>query len=166
MRMNDIIFETLWTTKHIKRNYNLPIYHEGYIYGHNGRFMSCIDAASGELVWKSHPPGDGFLIFVDDHLVVLTKKGSLHVVKASPESYQEVAGLQLFDKLVWTPPAFANGKIYARNSFSEMASVDVAKLRADGINRTISKNTMRIPGSTFAKFVDKVETSSGKTAVN
>ncbi len=151
----------LWTTRHISRTLTPPVYHEGYLYGYNRRFLSCVDAATGESKWKSRPPGDGFLILLDDNLVILTKTGMLHIIKASPEGFQEIASVRVFEKLTWTPPSFANGRIYARN-FYEIASIETAKM--DQIIAAVAQTepSMKVPGTEFAKFVERVERASDK----
>lgn len=117
----------LWKNSNIKATYNVPVYFEDHLYGYSGTFLTCLDAATGQSVWKSRQPGDGFMIGVDGHLVILTKKGSLHVGKASPAGYKDLASLQLFTDHAWTPVSFANGRIYAR-SFGEIASVEVGRV--------------------------------------
>ena len=152
--------EELWKTRHIKRSWNVPVYHEGHFYGYSGRFLTCVDAETGETVWKSRPPGDGFTILVDNHLVVLTKKGTLHVAPASPSGYEEKANIQLFERAAWAPPSFANGRIYAR-SYSEIASIEISKVDNAITIAKVEKKTVGL-GSEFNKFVSKVKRASNK----
>ncbi len=42
----------LWTSKAIKSTYVLPVYHDGYLYGMNNKIFTCVDAATGEMVWR------------------------------------------------------------------------------------------------------------------
>ncbi len=157
------IIDDLWTSRHLGRNYNVPIYHEGYIYGYNGNFLSCIDAKSGKLAWKSRPPGTGFLILVDQHLVIITKKGSLHVTKASPEGYSEIAGLKLFDKMTWTPASFADGRIYARSFLDErIASVEIVPTDEITSISPGGQEQITLPNSDFGRFVERVKSSPDK----
>ncbi len=146
----------VWNNRNIRSTFNTSVYHEGHLYGYSGRFLTCVDAATGETVWKSRPPGDGFMILVDDHLVILTKRGTLHVAKASTEDYVEMASLEVFEGLTWTPPSFANGSIYVRNLF-EIARVDVAKV--DETQLTLDEPELEVvnPDGEFAKFVKRVE---------
>jgi len=155
----------IWKSVDLKRNYNIPVYHEGYIYGFSGDFLTCVNAHSGELAWKSRPPGNGFTILVDGHLVIMTKRGSLHVAKASPEGYVEIANQPLFDKLVWSPPSFANGKFYVRNSFDEIACVGVVNRSLAAVEKSSSPPSLFFPNSEFGKFVKQVENTSGKRAL-
>lgn len=155
----------IWKSVVLKRNYNIPVYHEGYIYGFSGDFLTCVNARSGELAWKSRPPGNGFTILVDGHLVIMAKRGSLHVAKASPEGYVEIASQNLFDKLVWSPPSFANGKFYVRDSFDEIACVGVVNRSIAAAEKSPAPPSMFFPNSEFGKFVKQVESTSDKRAL-
>ncbi len=155
--------EEVWKNRNIRGSYNTSVYHDGYIYGYSGRFLTCVDAKTGETAWKSRQPGDGFTIIVDGHLVILTKQGNMHVVKASPVGYEEVASLKVFDGLTWTPASFANGKIYAR-SLMEIASIDVASVAQLIADETRQRVRGVIANSDFAVFVKKVENASDKKA--
>lgn len=117
--------EELWTSRYLRNSYAVPVYHRGHLYGYTSRFLTCVDAATGEPVWRSREPGDGFVIGVDDHLVIVTKEGGLHLAETTPEGYREVASLELFDAPAWTPASFAGGRVFAR-SLGEIASVDLA----------------------------------------
>ncbi|MCH8872502.1 PQQ-binding-like beta-propeller repeat protein, partial [candidate division KSB1 bacterium] len=149
--------EELWKSRDIKRSFNASVYHNGYLYSYSGRFITCVDANTGEKVWKSRPPGDGFLIMVDDHLVIVTKQGTLHVAKASPEDYIELASIKVFDGLTWTAPSFANGSIYLRNLY-EIARVDIAKV--DQLTLDQPEVELLNPDGDFAKFLNEVNSAS------
>ncbi|NIR50193.1 PQQ-binding-like beta-propeller repeat protein [candidate division KSB1 bacterium] len=151
--------EKLWENRNIRQTHNTTVYHDGYLYGYSSRFLTCVDPTTGETVWKSRPPGDGFLILVDDHLVILTKQGTMHVAEASPEDYKERASLQVFDGLTWSPPSFAYGNIYARNLY-EIARIDVAPV--DQLTMDEPEIEMLNPDGEFAKFVKKVQSASSE----
>lgn len=107
-------------------SYSPPTTSGGTIYGYTNRFLSAFDPEEGELLWKSRDPGDGFLVAIEDQLVVLTKKGTLHVGPASPEGWTETTSAEVFDELAWTPPAVADGALYLR-SLNELARVDFVR---------------------------------------
>lgn len=147
-----------WKTRELKLNYATPVVHDGLVFGYSGAFLTCIDAATGALVWRSRPPGDGFPIMVDGHVVVLTKEGAISIAEANRSGYREKARLDVFSRLVWTPPSFAEGRIYARDSYAEIAAVDV--IPADRMTDAPSIDAARlgtIPASAFAKWVADVE---------
>lgn len=150
----------LWRNRELKQTLAPAVYHEGYLYGYSGIFLTCVNARTGERAWRSRPPGDGFVILVDDHLVVMTKSGELHIAAASPAGYEEKASLKLFDGLTWTPPSFAEGRIYAR-SLHEIASVEIAP-----VTRLLAaarpEPTLHAPNSAFAQAVRKIENAQDK----
>ena len=154
--------EELWRTRNIRQSHNLSVYHEGYIYGYSNRFLTCIDAETGRTVWKSRPPGPGFLILVDDHLVILTRKGRMHVAEASPDGYKEEAAAQIFEPHAWTPPSFANGKIYVR-SLQEIASIEVGKAAPMAVDVQVPQSQSTAVKSEFEDFISGLERTSDKT---
>jgi outer membrane protein assembly factor BamB len=80
----------------------VPVPYQRHIYGFNGRFFSCIDAVTGETVWRSRSPGGGNLIAVDGHLVILARSGEVVVVEATPEGYREEARAQALEEGFYT----------------------------------------------------------------
>jgi enterochelin esterase-like enzyme len=154
--------EEVWTSRQLRGTYNVAVYHDKHLYGYAGRYIACISAENGELVWKSRAPGDGFMIYADGHLVVQTKAGTMHIIKASPAGYSEVANLQVFvDDLVWTPPSFANGRIYTR-SLEQIAAVEVASTSA---SLAIAEQQTTPPDSVIGRLVKKVDAATDKKAL-
>ncbi len=151
--------DLLWKSNVIKGTYVVPVYWDGYLYGYSSTFLTCVDAASGRMMWKSRQPGDGLPIVVDGHLVIVTKKGAVSIAKASPEGYTEMANLQLFGDLAWTPPSFANGRIYAR-SLGEIASIDIVPQGQQ--MRAAASSSGIISDSRFGRFIEKVGQSADK----
>ncbi len=153
-------FEEVWTSGNLKQTYSTPVYHDGYLFGYKGRLFQCVDGATGKVVWRSRTPGDGFPMLLDGHLAVLTKKGALHIAKASPDGYQEVAAMQLFDDHTWSPISVANGMIYAR-SFKEITA-----LKIENLSKQLAQGDLKLagqlPDSKFAKWVKQVEAAENK----
>ena len=154
---------TVWDEGSIRGSYNVPVYHDGHIYGMSGRILTCVDAQTGSRVWRSREPGDGFTSLVDGRLLILTKRGGIHLAPASPGGYAEQASLKVFDDLAWSPPSFANGRIYAR-SLGEMVRVDIRAGRLP--EAIVIKNTRpAAKDSSFAKFLAEVDGADDKRAV-
>ena len=116
--------EIVKTSPGMTKSYSPPSSSDKHVFGYTARFLSAVDASSGNLLWRSREPGDGFQIVLGDQLAVITKKGTLHLGAASPEGWKETARLDLFDDLAWTPPSFADGSLYIR-SLGEIARVDL-----------------------------------------
>jgi outer membrane protein assembly factor BamB len=150
----------LWTNNSIKQSYVVPVYHDGYLYGMNNRILVCVDAATGELAWRSREPGDGFPTIVGDLLVIATKPGTLHVADASPEGYRELASIELFGEHTWSTVAYAGGSLFAR-SMAKVARIDATTGGASG---TAHEMPAWVASGAFGKFLAGLETAADKGA--
>ncbi len=110
--------EELWRTPRLAQNtHSPPLYHDGHLYGMNGSLLVCLSADDGTVRWRSRVY-DGMLILVDRHLVVMSAgSGKLHLVKASPEGFDEVLQTPLLETghHTVTPPSYADRTIFVRN---------------------------------------------------
>ena len=156
--------EVAWTTPYLRGDYGMPIARGDYIYGYDGDVLTCVDSRTGERVWRSREPGSGWPILVGDHLVVMDEIGSFHVAEASPDGFREIATVDLLDSLAWTPPSFANGRIYGRDSFGAIGCVEVVPSGSRGT--TIQDEGWgRLPNTEFGRWVAEVERSTDKAGL-
>ena len=151
---------TVWKHRHIKSTENPSIYHEGYIYGYSGQFLTCVDAKTGDRVWRSRQPGDGFLMMVNDKLVTITKKGTLHIAEVNREGYFELTQTKLLEGKGWNPPSYAYGKIFVRN-FKQIAAVAIGS----DINQVVVQKQVfgQLPKTKFGQFAQRLASSRNKT---
>ena len=154
--------EQVWDSRSIRNSYNVPVYHDGFVYAYSSRFLTCVDAATGESRWRSRQPGDGFTILVDGHLVILTKHGSVHVAKATPEGYVESAELHVFDDMAWSPPSFANGHIVVRG-LDQIARIEIQS--GTLADKPKSSASIVHGSSPFLVFLAQADAAADKTAV-
>lgn len=160
----NVEFGTLWEDDAIRKSYNVPVYHDGHVYAYSTRFLTCVDAGNGEVKWRSRDPGDGFLVLVDGHLVIMTKDGSVHVVRATPNAYEERSAATVFEDVAWAHPAFAGGAIYMR-SLDELVRVDVVR-DSDATETVEDTSGEPKPGSKFAAALEAIRSADDKeTAV-
>ena len=117
--------ETVWETNRMKNKFSSSVLIDGYIYGLDESILACIDAASGELMWKAGRYGHGQLLAAGDHLVVLTERGDLVLVRATPDGHEELAGFRAIEGKTWNVPAMADGRILVRNA-RQMAAFDLS----------------------------------------
>ena len=146
-----------WQQTSIKNTYNVPAIDGPNAYAYSTRILTSVETATGKPNWKSRKPGDGFLILVDGHLVISTKKGEIVVAKANPDQYQPLAELKVFEDLVWSIPAYSGNAIYQR-SLGEVARIDITPVADSRVAE--SGETMPI-GKQFSKFVDAVAAANG-----
>jgi outer membrane protein assembly factor BamB len=104
-----------WKNNVMQLHFASAVLHENFLYGTDRYILKCIDARTGEPKWQQRGFGEGSLIMVASHLLVLGTSGNLALAEAAPEAYREKASAQILKGRCFTPPAFANGKLYLRN---------------------------------------------------
>jgi outer membrane protein assembly factor BamB len=99
------------------------VVHEGLLFGfHDQGTVSCLRAATGEVLWSEKPAGRffGSPVCLDGKLYCITIDGDVVVLKAGPK-YELLAVNSLGEKSHATP-AVANGRMYLR-TYSHLISI-------------------------------------------
>ncbi|HXV77180.1 MAG TPA: PQQ-binding-like beta-propeller repeat protein [Candidatus Polarisedimenticolaceae bacterium] len=152
----------VFRTKDLGGTYALPVFHDGHLYGFRNQFLSCVNADSGELVWKSRPPGGRGLILVDGHLVVFGAEGNVVVAEATPAGYREQAKLKVLEGSGYTWPSFAADRIYVRNLDTLVAVTVTAGSAGDAPE---SVGATPAADHDFGRWVASVESSADAAAM-
>ena len=116
---------TLWSNTRMKNKFTSSVLHQGHIYGLDEAILACVDASTGDLKWKGGRYGYGQLVFASGHLIVLTERGEVALVEATPEEHRELAVFPAIEGKTWNHPAIADGVLLVRNA-NEMAAFRVA----------------------------------------
>lgn len=116
--------ETIWRNNRMKNRFSSSVELDGYLYGLDESILACVNAATGELMWKGGRYGYGQLLLAGDHLIVLTEDGDLALVRAIPEQHYEVARFEAITGKTWNMPTLADGRLFVRNA-REMAAFDL-----------------------------------------
>ena len=121
--------EELWRNenKPLRCKFTSPVEYQGHLYGLDDGRLACIEAKTGKLLpdWKAGNYGHGQLVRWEDLLIILSERGQLVVVEATPAAHRELGKVQAIKAdRTWNVPALANGRIYVRNDL-EMACFDL-----------------------------------------
>jgi outer membrane protein assembly factor BamB len=107
--------ETCWESRDLRNDVNSSLLLDGHVYGFDFGTLKCLEAATGEVKWKTRGYRKGALIAADGRLIVLGETGDLALVDASPEAFNERSRASILSGRSWTTPALADGRLYLRN---------------------------------------------------
>lgn len=104
----------------INCHYATPVYHNGHVYGFDGRQESgqtlrCWSTATHEVKWNSPRVRGGTLLIVKDKLVVHTESGELWIVRATSEKFDQLLSAQILRAGHRSYAAFSDGVFFARD---------------------------------------------------
>jgi len=119
-------FEEIWKSKAMQNKFATSIVLGNYLYGFDNTMLKCINVNTGEEKWKQRGFGGGSLIYADGHLIVLSDKGKLALIEATPNEYKQKASAEILEGRCITVPALAAGKLYLRNT-KEIVCLDLIK---------------------------------------
>ena len=93
-----------------------PVIIDGHAYLHLGnRRIDCIDLSNGESRWRSEPFGEYWSMAVQgDRILALDADGTLHLVKASSDSFQPLASQPVADEETWGHLAVKGRRLFIR----------------------------------------------------
>ncbi|HUS57020.1 MAG TPA: hypothetical protein VM141_00070, partial [Planctomycetota bacterium] len=120
---------------------NSPVCVDGYLYGNGhtyrgggyGYEIPCLEAKTGEVVWRHKTFEGGGMVAVDGVIIALHgDTAELIMIKADPKEYTELGRLPSPFKTksvpstfqCWTQPAVADGRLFVRNE-NELVCFDL-----------------------------------------
>jgi len=112
---NTVRVERVWASRVMRNHFSTSILHDGHLYGFDEGTLKCVDLKTQKATWRKRGMGKGSLIYADGHLIVLSERGKLVLVKASPKQYVETASAQVLSGRCWTLPSIGDGKLFLRN---------------------------------------------------
>ena len=117
--------EEIWKSRVMRNRFSSSILYGNHLYGFDEATLKCVDVNTQEKKWAKSGFGKGSLIYADGHLIVLSERGKLVLIEATPTEYLEKASAKVLKDKCWTVPTLVNGKLYIRNQ-KEILCLDIS----------------------------------------
>lgn len=111
--------EPVWESELLDNHHGGVILVDGYIYGagSESRGWFCLDFKTGAQKWQTR--GKGSLTYADGHLYCLDERGTMSLVRATPEKWDQTGSFRVKKGgkgLHWAHPVVCGGRLYVRHS--------------------------------------------------
>ncbi len=122
--------QVVWENKNMRNQFNPSVLLDGMLIGIDGNTtesatLTALDPRTGQKRWSVPSIGNGGVIAVGNQLVVLTARGQVMVGPVTATGFQPKSRAQILGGKTWTVPAFAHGKLYARNAKGDLVCYDL-----------------------------------------
>ena len=107
----------LYTTREMQNHHGGVVLVNGYIYGFNNSILTCLEFATGKMMWRDRSVGKGSLVSAGGDLYLLGEGGTVGLAEASPAGYREKGRFRIADQgwPAWAHPVVSGGRLYIRN---------------------------------------------------
>lgn len=117
----------LWKNAEMISSFSGCVKVEDHLYGFDRGILKCIDL-DGNTMWAERGIDNGAVLAAGDRLLVMGGTGELIVAYATPELFDEISRVQVFDEgRYWTKPILVDGIIYCRSSKGALVARDHRK---------------------------------------
>lgn len=99
----------------LKTKFANVVIHEGHAYGLSDGILECVRLSDGKRAWKRGRYGQGQILAVGEHLLVLGEDGEVVVVDLTPEGHREHGRLQMLEGQTWNNLALSGDRLLIRN---------------------------------------------------
>ena len=118
--------QEIYFTSNMQNHHGGVVLVDGYLYGFSNSILTCMEFATGKVMWRDRSVGKGSVAYADGHLYVLSENNVVGLVEASPTGYREKGRFPVPDQgwSSWAHPVVSGGRLYIRNQ-EILASYDV-----------------------------------------
>jgi outer membrane protein assembly factor BamB len=114
-REDGITPDILWKSTKLRSSYSSPVHYQGKLYVLNDTGVTCVDAGSGQEIWKQRVTGpfSASPVIADGKLYAVNEKGATMVVQLGEQP--KVLATNALDDTILATPAISGGAIFMRS---------------------------------------------------
>jgi outer membrane protein assembly factor BamB len=107
----------VYFTRNMKNHHGGIVLVDGYLYGFNDSILTCLEFATGKMMWRDRSVGKGSVISADGSLYIQSENNTVGLAEATPSGYREKGRFRIPDKGLpsWAHPVVSDGRLYVRN---------------------------------------------------
>jgi outer membrane protein assembly factor BamB len=116
----------IYFTREMQNHHGGVLLVNGYLYGFNNSILTCLEFATGKMMWRDRSVGKGSLTYADGDLYIQSEDNVVGLAEASPAGYKEHGRFHIADQGLpsWAHPVVSGGRLHIRNQ-GTLASYDI-----------------------------------------
>ena len=114
---NEVRATEVYFTRDMQNHHGGVVLVNGYLYGYNNAILTCLEFATGKLMWRDRSVGKGAITYADGHLYILSEDNVVGLAEATPAGYREKGRFSIRDQgwPSWAHPVVAGARLFIRN---------------------------------------------------
>jgi hypothetical protein len=107
----------IYFTRNMQNHHGGLVLVNGYLYGFHNAILTCLEFATGKVVWRDRSVGKGSVSYADGHLYLQGEDNLVGLAEATPAGYREKGRFRIADEGLptWSHPVVSGGRLYIRN---------------------------------------------------
>ncbi len=113
----DVKAQQIYFTRDMQNHHGGVVLVNGYLYGFNNSILTCLEFATGKMMWRDRSVGKGTLMYADGNLYIQSEDHVVGLAEASPAGYKEKGRFRIQDQGFpsWAHPVVSGGMLYIRD---------------------------------------------------
>ena len=119
--------EEIYFTRDMQNHHGGVVLVDGYLYGFSNSILTCLEFATGKIMWRHRSVGKGSLTYADGHLYLFSENNVVGFAEATPSAYREKGRFAVRDRgwPSWAHPVVSGGRLYIRDQ-EMLTSYDIS----------------------------------------
>ena len=109
--------QEIYFTREMQNHHGGVVLVNGYLYGYNNSILTCLEFATGKMLWRNRAVGKGAISYADGNLYIVGEDFVVGLVEATSVGYREKGRFEIRDQGLpaWAHPVVSGGRLYIRN---------------------------------------------------
>ena len=103
----------VYHTPNMRNHHGGVLLVDGHLYGFSDLILTCMEFATGNVVWRDRSVGKGSVTYADGHLYIQGENNMVGLAEATPAGYREKGRFEIPDKgqKSWAHPVISDGRL-------------------------------------------------------
>jgi outer membrane protein assembly factor BamB len=122
----DVKAQQIYFTREMQNHHGGLVLVDGYLYGFHQSILTCLEFATGKMMWRDRSVGKGSVLYADNHLYLMSENNVVGLAEATPAAYKEKGRFRTVDQGFpsWAHPVISGGRLYVRDQ-GTLAAYDI-----------------------------------------